>query len=289
VSRLCAIADVSRKSYYAYIKRRHIVDEELQRILAFIRQVQAVTVFAVGYRHMTQKIRNELCIQVNHKRVHAIMNRYGLLSVVRRKKYTPQQYKRRREMKALTPKNLLDRRFFALRPREVFVGDITYLFCLEQVLYLKTIVDLFNRQVVAWLIGEHCDEALCSAAVVQLSLKCPLEGSLMHSDKGSTYTAYDYQQLLVDLKVIQSCSDKGKCWDNAPMESFHAVLKTECLYNKFGKTKFKDRRIRKAEVIRAVIEFIPYYNNERLKESLGWMSPKEFLESNPKGTELMVL
>ena len=109
MSRLCAIADVSRKSYYAYIKRRHIVDEELQRILAFIRQVQAVTVFAVGYRHMTQKIRNELSIQVNHKRVQAIMNRYGLLSVVRRKKYTPQQYKRRREMKALTPKNLLDR------------------------------------------------------------------------------------------------------------------------------------------------------------------------------------
>ena len=220
--RLCAIADVSRKSYYAYIKHRNVVDEELQRILAFIQQVQAETGFAVGYRHMTQKIRIELCLSVNHKRVHAIMDRYDLLSVVRRKKYTPEQYRRRREMKALIPKNLLNRRFFALRPREVFVGDITYLFCLEQVLYLKTIVDLFNRQVVAWLIGEHCGEDLCSAAVVQLSLECTLEGSLMHSDKGSTYTAYDYQQLLEDLKVIQSCSDKGKCWDNAPMESFHA-------------------------------------------------------------------
>lgn len=287
--RLCAIADVSRKGYYAYLKRRDVVDEELQLILAFIRRVQDETGFAVGYRHMTQRIRQELGIVANHKRVHAIMARYGLLSVVRRKKYTPEQYKRRREMKSLIPKNLLNRRFFALRPGEVFVGDITYLFCLEQVLYLKTIIDLYNRQVVAWVISENCDEDLCSAAVVQLSLECRLEGTLLHNDKGSTYTAYEFQQLLHDLGIIPSCSDTGKCWDNAPMESFHAVLKTECLYNRFGKTKFKDRRIRKKDVLKAVTEFIPYYNQVRLKEDLGWKSPKGFLESNPEGTELMVI
>ena len=287
--RLCAIADVSRKSYYAYIKRRGAVDEELERILAFIRQVQAETCFAVGYRHMAQKIRLELCITVNHKRVHAIMDCYDLLSAVRRKKYTPEQYRRRREMKALIPRNLLARRFFALRPREVFVGDITYLFCLEQVLYLKTIIDLFNRQVVAWVISENCDEDLCIATVVQLSLECRLEGTLLHNDKGSTYTGYEFQQLLQDLQIIPSCSDTGKCWDNAPMESFHAVLKTECLYNRFGKTKFKDRRIRKKDVLKAVTEYIPYYNQVRLKEELGWMSPEEFLKANSAGTELMIV
>jgi transposase InsO family protein len=289
VKQLCAIAGVSRKSYYAYLKRRGAVDEEFERILAFVRQMQAETCFAVGYRPMTQMLRQGLNIIVNHKRVHAIMMEYDLLSYVRRKKYTPEQYKRRREMKDLIPKNLLKRRFFALRPRQVFVGDITYLYCLEQMMYLKSIVDLYNRQVVAWVISENCDEDLCMAAVVQLSLDCKLQGCMFHNDQGSTYTGYGFQLLLNDLRAVPSCSDSGKCWDNSSMESFHAVLKTECLYNRFGKAKFKDRRIRKKDVLKAVIEYIPYYNQVRLKKDLGWMTPEGFLESNPEGTELMVL
>ncbi len=68
------------------------------------------------------------------------------------------------------------------------------------------------------------------------------------------------------------------------MESFNGVLKTECLYNRFGKTKFNNRRIRKSEVLAAVEEFIPYYNERRLKIDLGWLSPQEYRLANPLGT-----
>jgi transposase InsO family protein len=68
------------------------------------------------------------------------------------------------------------------------------------------------------------------------------------------------------------------------MESFNGVLKTECLYNRFGKSRFNSRRVRKADVLDAVVNFIPYYNERRLKEDLGWLSPEEYRKANAKGT-----
>jgi transposase InsO family protein len=68
------------------------------------------------------------------------------------------------------------------------------------------------------------------------------------------------------------------------MESFNGVLKTECLYNRFGKSRFNSRRVRKTDVLDAVVNFIPYYNEIRLKEDLGWLSPVEYRQANIKGT-----
>jgi transposase InsO family protein len=207
---LCAIAEVSRKGYYAYLVRLKKIDGKQQRMLEFIRRVQSETGYAVGYRHMAARIRKELLIDANPKRVLSLMGRNGLLSVVRRKRLTPEQYRRRREMKGDVPPNLLKRNFFSLRPRRIFVCDITYLYCLEQVLYLNSIVDLFNRELVAWLISEHCDETLCRETVIQLSKLCVLKGSIIHNDQGSSYLGYEYRDLLAHLEVTQSCSDVGK-------------------------------------------------------------------------------
>ena len=73
------------------------------------------------------------------------------------------------------------------------------------------------------------------------------------------------------------------------MESANGVIKTECLYNKFGKSKFKNRQIPIDEGVAEIAPFIEYYNNERLKQSLGGLSPVQFREQNPKGTYLMVI
>ena len=109
--------------------------------------------------------------------------------------------------------------------------DITYLHCLEQVLYLNSILDLFNREVVAWSISEHPDSELCIHTVVLLAEECNLCGAIVHSDRGSGYLSYVYRTLIRDLQAQQSCAKTGKCWDNVNMEFFNGILKTECLYN----------------------------------------------------------
>jgi transposase InsO family protein len=281
---LCAIADVSRKCYYDHRARRVLQDRDLIRIVALIRTIQQKSYYAVGYRHMTSRIRRELGLEVNEKRVLAIMRSYGLLSVVRRKKFAPEIYVRRRELQASIPENLLKGRFFSCLPGKIFVTDITYLFCLEEVLYLNSIVDLFNREVVAWTIGEHPDSRLCIGTLAVLGGTHDLHGAIMHSDRGSGYVSWEYRDLIEQLGAVQSCTKTGRCWDNASMESFNGVLKTECLYNRFGKSRFNSRRIRKADVVEAVTNFIPYYNGVRLKRDLGWLSPIEYREANPRGT-----
>jgi len=81
--------------------------------------------------------------------------------------------------------------------------------------------------------------------------------------------------------MSQSCSARGECWDNAAMESVNGLIKTECLYNRFGKSKFKNRQIQIENVIEAEIPFIGYYNNERPKSELGGgLPPVQFRLQN---------
>lgn len=128
---------------------------------------------------MTERINSTLHVQVNKKRVHRIMDENNLLSAVMRKKYSTEHYKRRKELKANNPKDLLKRNFFCGTPRNHFVVDFTYLFGLEKMYYLNTIVDLFNREIVAWKISEHTDSQLCIDTLLELSEKCNLQGSII--------------------------------------------------------------------------------------------------------------
>jgi len=232
---LCAIADVSRKCYYDHRSRRDVADSDLISIVEYIRTIQQETWYAVGYRHMTARIRRDLKLDVNEKRILAIMRSHDLLSVVRRKKYAP-------------------------------------------------IVDLFNREVVAWLISQRPDARLCSDTLLILSKTHDLHGAIIHGDQGSGYISWEYRDTIVQLGAVQSCTKTDRCWENANMESFNGVLKTECLYNRFGKSRFNSRRVRKTDVLDAVVNFIPYYNEIRLKEDLGWLSPVEYQQANIKGT-----
>ena len=110
------------------------------------------------------------------------------------------------------------------------------------------------------------------------------EGCILHSDGGSTYVSYAYRELLLEYGIRQSMGRRRSCFDNARIESFNGVLKTECLYSFFGKNKVRERRVPVRELADQVERFIPYYNEKRRKDSLGHMSPVEFRLSNPKGT-----
>lgn len=212
------------------------------------------------------------------------MQENDLLSVIRRKKYTLEAYKRRKEMKDNVPENLLQRNFFSGMPRKIFVTDITYLYTSDGIYYLNVIEDLFNREIVAWKIGASPDAELCIETVKLLAKNTDLRNAIIHSDQGTSYTSYEYRDCLISLGIRQSCSAVGECWDNAAMESFNSILKTETLYNKFGKKDFKECKISKDEVFEAVDSYVLYYNNFRQKALLGNLTPREYLLKNPRGT-----
>lgn len=232
---------------------------------------------------MTTKLKS-MGYSINRKKVRRIMQENDLLSVIRRKKYSPETYKRKKEMKDNVPENLLQRNFFSGMPRKIFVTDITYLYTSDGIYYLNVIEDLFNREIVAWKIGASPDAELCIETVKLLAKTTDLRNVIIHSDQGTSYTSYEYRDYLISLGIRQSCSAVGECWDNAAMESFNSILKTESLYNKFGKKDFKECKISKDEVFEAVDSYILYYNNFRQKKLLGDLTPREYLLRNPRGT-----
>lgn len=111
------------------------------------------------------------------------------------------------------------------------------------------IEDLFNEEIVAWIISDHPDEELCENTLDLLAAERNLEGAVFHTDQGSTYLSPKFKGKIKSLGMKQSCSARGVCWDNAAMESTNGVINTECLYNKFGKSKFKNRQIQIDDVV----------------------------------------
>jgi putative transposase len=240
---------------------------------------------------MVKEVSKRLKRPINGKHVLRLMRENDLLSSVRRKKYTEEVYMRRREMKDNIPSDLIKQQFFALEPRKRLVEDITYLPGKERTEYLNTIEDLFNGEILAWNISTSPGAILCIETLHQLIEtwgKC-FRNTILHNDLGSAYMSYNFTEEVKAYGMRISVGNKGICYDNASVESLNGIIKTEALYCKFGKTSVKEKRVPIAEIRQAVIEFIDYYNNERPKERLGWMSPVEFRLRNPRGTAPVVI
>ena len=234
---------------------------------------------------MQVMLNHETGDNVGSRRLRRLMRESNLQSTVRARKYSDEVYVRRRKMRASFPPDLIKRNFFALAPRTKLVVDITYLPCLEGTVYLNTIADLFNAEIVAYHYSLNIDTKLCLDTINQLQQKIgETEGVILHSDAGSTYLSYAYRERLSTLGIRMSLGSRGDCYDNAAMESLNGIIKTECLYSRFGKTNTINRRISQNEIILSVVEFIKFYNHKRPKERLGFLSPVEFRKLNSKGT-----
>ena len=229
--------------------------------------------------------------KVNSKRIRRLMKENGLLSVVRRRKWSEEVYAKRRELKASIPPDLIRQNFFSSVPRAKMVEDITYLPGLEKTMYLNAIEDLYNGEILAYCISDSPNAKLCADTVELLCSRwgdC-FRGAIIHNDLGSSYVSYEYMETVKAHGILQSIGRVATCYDNAAMESLNGIIKTEALYSRFGKTRVKEKKIPINDIVEEVIQFIDYYNNERPKEYLGWLSPVEFRERNPKGVYLMVI
>ena len=287
MSILCRVADISRKSYYYHLQ--HPCSVTNAEITDVIRRIQSDRKGSVGYRPMTQLVSQECGKNINRKRVRRIMKENDLLSAVRRRKWSDEVYAKRRELKANIPADLIKQNFFALAPRKRMLEDITYLPGLEKTMYLNTIEDLYNGEILAYRISDSPNAKLCAATIEILCTswgEC-FRGSIVHNDLGSSYVSYEYSDAVKAHGIIQSIGRVATCYDNAPMESLNGIIKTEALYCRFGKTRVKEKRVPISEILEAVMDFIIYYNNERPKTSNGGLSPVQFRLHNPSGTYLV--
>ena len=167
--------------------------------------------------------------------------------------------------------NHLSRNFKPKTLNETWISDITYIKTGEGWLYLTTIIDLFDRQVIGWALSKSLftNETIIPAWKMALSKRAIDKPLIFHSDRGVQYASKEFRKLLkTNCLIVQSMSRKGNCWDNAVAESFFKTLKSELIYHEEYKT------IQQAKT--AVFEYIEtWYNTRRLHSSLGYKTPKE--------------
>lgn len=201
---------------------------------------------------------------INHKVVQRLMRELGLKSLVRVKKY--QSYGG--AVGTIAP-DLLQRQFEADQPNQKWVTDVTEFKVNSQKLYLSTVMDLSNREIVAWQMARRPVLQLVTdmleKALAQLK---PSEKPLLHSDQGWHYQHARYRKMLADRGMVQSMSRKGNCLDNAAMESFFGILKSEFFHlNRFDNIE---------QLEAGIEEYIHYYNHERIKLTLNGLSPVQY-------------
>jgi transposase InsO family protein len=266
VERLCAALDVSDSGYYAWRQRPISAREQTnQELLMHIRTIHAQSRRTYG----SPRVHAELRAQgygYNRKRVARLMHEHGLRAKMsKRYRVTTMS----NHGLPVAP-NHLGREFWAERPNEKWVSDITYIPTTEGWLYLSAVMDLYSRAIVGWSMSGSLSSTLAQDALqMAIARRQPDAGLLHHSDRGVQYASADYQTLLSDQQMIPSMSGRGNCYDNAAMESFFGTLKSEQVNDQHYHTRTEAR-----QDIFSYIEV--FYNRQRRHSTLGYLSPAEF-------------
>lgn len=258
---LCDISGVSRTAYYRFKNKPLRKVDPIEKLII---DIYNKSLKRFGYRQIKSKLKSQYGLIVNHKKILRIMKEYSIKSIIRVKK----RYKTRHEY--CFKGNILNREFQATKPGEKYVTDITYIPTRRDMVYLCTVIDLFNNEPVAWKVSDKQDKSLSIDTIKMLSKKVDLSNSMIHSDQGVHYTNYEYVKLLERLNVKQSMSRKGNCWDNAKAESFFSHYKSESI--KLMKNKIQDLN----DVVQITDEYMKYYIEYRPQRKLGDMTPSSY-------------
>ena len=254
--------NMARSSFYYYQKQRKVPDK-YKVIKQWIKSIYDKHKGRYGYRRITDELNNKGII-INHKTVLRLMKLLGLKSVIRIKKY--KSYKG--EQGKIAP-NILERDFKASAPNKKWATDITEFNVAGKKLYLSPIIDLFNQEIISYELTERPVFNQVTQMLQKAFKTIPNNTHLiLHSDQGWQYQMKQYQCLLKEKGITQSMSRKENCLDNAIIENFFGILKSELFYI----MKFKDINHLKSEIK----EYINYYNNERIKSNLNKMSPIKY-------------
>jgi putative transposase len=268
VEPICRTLDVSASAYYERRSGRRSARElEDERLLGRIRELHQANYCAYGYRRMWLALRRA-GEQVGRSRVQRLMRSAGIQGAKRRgrpwRTTLPDPEAHRRP-------DLVERDFSSTAPNRLWVADLTYLRSWQGLVFLAFVIDAFSRRIVGWQLAPHMRTTLVLDAL-RMALHQRGPGAdvalVHHSDRGSQYTSIDYTQELTDHGVLASVGSVGDAYDNALAESFVDSFKTELIADRVWQSR--------SQLELAVVEYLGWFNNVRLHESLGDVPPAEF-------------
>lgn len=264
---MCKCLNIHHSVYYYHCTHTtNSYTEANQRLDKQIKKIFYESKKRYGSPKIT-KVLNEKGLKVSQKRVARRMKLLGLRSITV-KKYNHSGSSKTDDKKEYP--NLLEQNFFASKPGQKWVGDITYIYTIETGWsYLAIVMDLFDLKIVGWSYGLSMADELVIDAFNKAMVNRGLErGGIFHSDRGSQYTSNNYENLLSTLSIKHSYSKKGYPYDNASMESFNAILKKEEVNVNTYQT-FEEAKL-------VIFEFIEsWYNNKRIHSTLGYITPNQ--------------
>ena len=254
---MCRFFQISRSGYYDFVQRlgRPEKDKALAEIIA-AQQERSFRTY--GYRRMWLALKKQ-GIHRNPKTILRIMEKYGLLAEIRRRRKWQQMGQQIHKYK-----NLLNREFHADRPNSKWVTDISYIHTKQGVLYLSMIRDLYDNSIVAYRTGteQTVNLVLDTIRLAMRKEKKRAAAELqLHSDQGFQYTSQAYFDLTKSYGITPSMSRRGNCYDNAMAENFFSILKTECIY--------RHKSASFSEANEMIDRYIHFYNHERIQLKTG--------------------
>jgi len=264
IVRMCAWAEVSESGFYAWSRREPSATAVRRDLIAVeVKRVFDDSNGVFGYRKVHAVLAGE-GVEVCDRLVRDLMAEQGLVSC----HPAPWRHLTRSDGTPPAP-DLVDRDFTATRPGVRLVGDITQIDTWEGPLYLATVIDLFNREVVGYAMADHHQARLVCAAIVMAKANRKVRRrAVFHSDRGSEYTSAEFRACLNEARMRPSMGNVGCCFDNAAAESFFASLKKELVH----RTVFPTR----AQAIAAVTNYIEiFYNHRRPHQSLEYRTPAD--------------
>ena len=263
---LLETAGLARSTYYYQLKQLDGFDKD-KELKAEIQSIYCEHKGNYGYRRMTLELRNR-GFMVNHKKVQRLMKVLGLSARIRRKrKYSSYQGEVGKKAE-----NLIQRQFEASKPMEKCYTVVTE-FAIPnstQKLYLSPVLDGFNSEIIAYNLSTSPNLEQVKAMLDQAFTEEHYENTILHSDQGWQYQHQYYHQFLEDKGIQPSMSRKGNSPDNGMMESFFGILKSEMFYG-YEKTFHSLEQLEQA-----IVGYIDYYNNKRIKVKLKGLSPVQY-------------
>ncbi|MGQ0823776.1 MAG: IS3 family transposase [Actinomycetota bacterium] len=266
VTRLCALVEVPRSSFYEWNSRplsdHYLGDVELANE---IHDIHVASRRTYGAPRIAGQLHNAGCHH-GRKRVARIMAECGLVGVHGRKKW------RRGTRDSAPAGDLLNRDFTAERSNQRWVADITEFHCRDGKLYLAGIKDLCDQGLAGWSMGERqVTDLVVNALVMALARRAPAGDLLHHADHGSQYTSLEFTNRLRDWKINASYGSVGDCFDNAAMESTWATIKKE-IRHIWGPWE----QLTRSQLRTILFEYIEaFYNRQRHQARLDHRTPAE--------------
>ncbi len=267
---LCRVLSVSRSGYHAWLIRQPSKRaQSLVRLHVAAQAAQQRTRQTYGAVRLQKELESD-GFQSSLGTIKNVRRELGLRCIQQKRQFRVVTTDSQHQL-PVAP-NLLEQRFTATRPDEVWTADITYVPTEKGWLYVAAIKDLFAGEIVGRAFGSRMTTDLIIAALEQaVAARRPVAGLIHHSDRGSQYCSHEYQALLRSYEMRVSMSRRGNCYDNAPVESFWGTLKTELVHH----CRYEMRE----DAVREISEYIDmFYNRQRRQARLGYLSPAAYTQ-----------